>query len=983
VLANDTDPEGQPMTAAIETGPAHAASFSLAANGSFSYVPAADYAGIDSFTYRAHDGIQPSAPATVTITVSAVNDAPVNQVPSSLTIAEDTAYTFPAGSFSVSDVDSGSSDVSTHLTIAGATVTAGTSGVTVTGNGTGDVTVAGPVAAVSAAVDGLTVTPAPGTSGATTLTVVTNDSGHTGSGGALTDTDTVAITVAAVNDAPSFTQGADQSVAEDAGAQTVSGWATAIDKGAPNESGQTLTFDVTNDNAALFQTAPAVSASGTLTYVPAPDASGTATVTVVLHDNGGTANGGDDTSDPATFTITVTPVNDPPTAAAQSYAVHTNMRLHVTGLLTGASDAHDAAAYTPSFTLESVTPASCAGCGISNVASDGSFDFDPPAGATGSYTLSYTVRDGGHPAPGEVSAPATITMTIAGPVIWFVDPAVAGPGTGTLADPFKTLASAAAVSGAGQKVFVSSGTVTGSVTQAAGEWLVGQGVTGTSFDSVMGVTPPPGTIARPAVNGTRPTVNGGVTLADNSVVRGIDLAPASGTTALAGNGADGVTVGEVSATGTSARAVDLQASQGSTVSLTRVSATGSPNGAIRLVTVNTTTPGSFAVTGTGSSGSGGTISGGAGSGVALQSVKDVSLAWMTISASGGDGVSGSGVTNYAMTDSTVSGAGTHGMSFANLLGTSSLTRVTVSGSGIDNTRVMNTSGSATLTVTNSSFRDNNATTGGNGLYVDASGTASMAFTSATSSYLRNRTDGLAVFGQSSGTTSATVTGNTFVTDAGVGLDLESNGTGPMTYAVSGGTAVGCASCSAPVVVYKATGATGTGTSAMAGSISGMTIDNGGSGGAPGIWVHAEGAGASRIAITGNSISNVAHNGILVSAGNGSNAMDTTITGNTVDLTLAGAGALSGIQVDSGTLTADTTKVCADIRTNTVVNPLANDVNVRNRRAGSTFRLPGYAGGATDTAAVVNFLKAQNTILDGAASVGTSPGFAGGAACAAP
>src|SRR5690606_1371650 len=58
--------------------------------------------------------------------------------------------------------------------------------------------------------------------------------------------------------------------------------------------------------------APAISATGVLTYTPAADASGTATISLALADNGGTANGGIDTSPTQTFVITVTAVNDLP-----------------------------------------------------------------------------------------------------------------------------------------------------------------------------------------------------------------------------------------------------------------------------------------------------------------------------------------------------------------------------------------------------------------------------------------------------------------------------------------------------------------------------------------------------------------------------------------------------------------------------------------------------------------------------------------------
>jgi hypothetical protein len=103
-------------------------------------------------------------------------------------------------------------------------------------------------------------------------------------------------------------------VAEDAGPQTVASWTTNISQGPANESGQTLEFLVTNTNNALFAVQPAIAANGTLTFTPAADAHGAATVTVRLKDNGGTANGGVDTSAAQTFTITVTPVNDAPLA---------------------------------------------------------------------------------------------------------------------------------------------------------------------------------------------------------------------------------------------------------------------------------------------------------------------------------------------------------------------------------------------------------------------------------------------------------------------------------------------------------------------------------------------------------------------------------------------------------------------------------------------------------------------------------------------
>src|SRR4029079_18341060 len=92
---------------------------------------------------------------------------------------------------------------------------------------------------------------------------------------------TFTITVNPVNDAPSFIKGADQTVNEDAGAQTVNTWATNLSAGPPNESAQSLTFLITNNsNAALFSVQPSVSSDGTLTYTPAANAFGSAMITL-------------------------------------------------------------------------------------------------------------------------------------------------------------------------------------------------------------------------------------------------------------------------------------------------------------------------------------------------------------------------------------------------------------------------------------------------------------------------------------------------------------------------------------------------------------------------------------------------------------------------------------------------------------------------------------------------------------------------------
>ncbi|MCY2983820.1 MAG: Ig-like domain-containing protein, partial [Planctomycetota bacterium] len=114
------------------------------------------------------------------------------------------------------------------------------------------------------------------------------------------------------NIAPTFTMGANPSINEDAGPQTIVGWATGITSGGDPLPVQSLTFTTSGFNASLFSVSPVVNpTTGTLTFTSAPDAFGTTAVTLTLQDSGGTLNGGVDTT-VKTFTITINPVNDEP-----------------------------------------------------------------------------------------------------------------------------------------------------------------------------------------------------------------------------------------------------------------------------------------------------------------------------------------------------------------------------------------------------------------------------------------------------------------------------------------------------------------------------------------------------------------------------------------------------------------------------------------------------------------------------------------------
>ncbi|MCA9110827.1 MAG: tandem-95 repeat protein, partial [Planctomycetaceae bacterium] len=77
VLANDADVDGDSLSAAVETGPAHG-TLMLNGDGSFTYTPDADFSGMDSFTYRASDGQGGSAVATVHILVVSAEDQLAN-----------------------------------------------------------------------------------------------------------------------------------------------------------------------------------------------------------------------------------------------------------------------------------------------------------------------------------------------------------------------------------------------------------------------------------------------------------------------------------------------------------------------------------------------------------------------------------------------------------------------------------------------------------------------------------------------------------------------------------------------------------------------------------------------------------------------------------------------------------------------------------------------------------------------------------------
>ncbi|MBI5757713.1 MAG: tandem-95 repeat protein, partial [Planctomycetales bacterium] len=352
VLVNDSDSNDTPpnvLSALKINDPSHG-TLLLNADGSFTYTPAANYNGPDSFQYQVQDnggtangGVDTGNTVTVNLTVTAVNDAPVNSLPATAQFTnEDTAILFSSGlgnAISITDVDAGFSLIRVALTATNGTLSLGaTSGLSFSaGDGTADSTiiVTGSSAAINAALDGTSFTPTANFNGTATLTITTNDQGNMGSGGPLSDTDTLNINVIAVNDAPVNSLPGTQSTNDevpvtfssargnaitlndlDAGNSTVRLTLFPISGSVqlPTQNGLTLvqgdgsagigyTFDgsLANLNAAL----------NGLQFHPTTDFHGTSTLQVTMNDLGNGGSGGP-LSDTGTINVLVSDVNDAP-----------------------------------------------------------------------------------------------------------------------------------------------------------------------------------------------------------------------------------------------------------------------------------------------------------------------------------------------------------------------------------------------------------------------------------------------------------------------------------------------------------------------------------------------------------------------------------------------------------------------------------------------------------------------------------------------
>ncbi len=401
VLTNDIEPNFFTTNVASFTAAGHG-TVNVISDGSFTYSPTGDYNGSDSFTYTITNGNGRTSTATVNLTVTAVNDPPSFTKGANKTVLEDAgAQTFAGWATSLS---AGPSDES---------------GQSLTFHVSNDNTALFSAQPAISSAGTLTFTAAANANGSATVSVYLTDDGGVSNGGNDTSgTQTFTITLTAVNDTPSFTKGVNQTVLEDAGAQSISGWAMSISAGPSDESSQTLTFHVSNDNNSLFSAQPAVSSSGTLSYTPAANANGSATVSIYLSDSGLTANGGSDTSDTQTFTITVTAVNDPPTLTSLgNLTLNEDAGLQTVNLGGIAADPADESAQSLTVTAASSNTGLIPTPSVTYTSpnSTGSLTFTPTASTLGVSTISVVVQDDGGVANNGVDAVTnTFTVTVNG-----------------------------------------------------------------------------------------------------------------------------------------------------------------------------------------------------------------------------------------------------------------------------------------------------------------------------------------------------------------------------------------------------------------------------------------------------------------------------------------------------------------------------------------------------------------------------------------
>lgn len=410
------------------------ASINAALNG-LTIIPPPNYIGPSTLSITTNDGGNTGVggPAQdldiVSLTWSAVNDPPINTVPANQSVAEEGTLVFSqanGNALSSSDVDATTAVAQMTISATNGTLTLGNpGGVTITngvdGVGDGTITFQGTFASLNAALEGTSFAPAPNFAGTATVTLITNDLGNTGAGGAKSDSDAVAITVVGVNDAPVNTVPGAQLTVEDVARvfSTANGNAISVadadavvlqvtldvDQGVltlASRSGLTfLSGDGTADASMTFSGTPSAinAALNGLAYLPTPNYNGPATLTITTSDLGATGAGGGQT-DTDRIAITVNPVNDPPTPRDDAATTDEDAGPVVVRVLDNDSSDPDGA---ETLTVQAVS-APTRGTATTNGAT---VTYTPAADFFGIDMFTYTLSDGN----GGI-ATATVTVTV-------------------------------------------------------------------------------------------------------------------------------------------------------------------------------------------------------------------------------------------------------------------------------------------------------------------------------------------------------------------------------------------------------------------------------------------------------------------------------------------------------------------------------------------------------------------------------------------
>ncbi|MBL8826877.1 MAG: hypothetical protein JNM18_07800, partial [Planctomycetaceae bacterium] len=374
---------------------------------------------------------------TASLTVNAVNDAPTATItPTTYAVNEQATLTLHGTGLSIADIDAASGSVRATLSVVSGTisVSAGSTGATISGSGTNTVTITGTTTQVNnvlAGASSATVTYTMNSDtppGSDTLTLTANDQGNTGSGGALTASDTATINITALNDAPTATitpttyavneqatltlHGTGLSIADvDAASSTVKATLSVVSgtiSATAGTTGVTITGSGTNTltltgTVTQINNLLAGNLSSTLTYTINSDTPpGSDTLTLTANDQGNTGSGGALTATD-TATINITALNDAPIAAITptTYSVNeqATLTLHGTGL--SITDV-DAASSSVRATLSVVSGTITATAGTTGVTITGS--------GTSTVTLTGTLTQINNLLAGNLSS--TLTYTI-------------------------------------------------------------------------------------------------------------------------------------------------------------------------------------------------------------------------------------------------------------------------------------------------------------------------------------------------------------------------------------------------------------------------------------------------------------------------------------------------------------------------------------------------------------------------------------------